>query len=93
MAQKLQFSVFFQKKNEKNKSDLKKNRAGTAFTDAYRSVLKSPYKKKNFLLRRGIFDFFRFLDASRIADHLENAARNAYPWFYVHRENLPLLSG
>jgi hypothetical protein len=41
---------FFKKKNEKNKSDFKKNRAGTPFTDAYRSVLKSPYKKKNFLL-------------------------------------------
>ena len=34
-----------------------------------------------------------FLDLWRIADHLENAARNAYSWFYVHRENLPLLSG
>ena len=31
------------------------------------------------------------LDSSRIADHLENAARNACGWIYVHRENLALL--
>ena len=84
---------FFQKKYEKNKPEKKYKKGPDAFTDAYRSVLKSPYKKKNFLLVRTNFIFFRFLDLWRIADHLENAARNAYPWFYVHRENLPLLSG
>ena len=71
----------------------KKKRGPDEFTDAYRSVLKTPHKKNNFLLGFTIFDFIRFLDASRIADHLENAARNAYGWFYVQRENPPLLSG
>jgi hypothetical protein len=84
---------FFQKKTKKTSPKKKYKKGPDAFTDAYRSVLKSPYKKKNFLLVRTIFDFFRFLDASRIADHLENAARNAYGWVYVHRENPPLLSG
>jgi len=91
---KITVLTFFFKKNTKKTSPKKKYKKGPdAFTDAYRSVLKSPYKKKNFLLRNTNFIFFRFLDASRIADHLENAARNAYGWLYVHRENPPLLSG
>jgi hypothetical protein len=30
-------------------------------------------------------------DSRRIADHLENAARNACCWIYMHRENISLL--
>jgi hypothetical protein len=64
---------FFFFKNTK-KTSPKKKRGPDAFTDAYRSVLKNPYKKNTFCWLAQISFFFRFLDASRIADHLENAA-------------------
>jgi hypothetical protein len=86
-------STFFFQKKKKKQAPKKKKRGPDAFTDAYRSVLKNPYKKKTFCCVREISFFFSFLDASRNADHLDNAARNAYGWFYVHRENPPLLSG
>jgi hypothetical protein len=59
---KITFLRFPPQKIRKKTSPKKKERRGPdAFTDAYRSVLKNPHKK-TILLRRTIFDFFRFLD-------------------------------
>ena len=52
---------FFLKKNTKKTSPKKKYKKGPdAFTDAYRSVLKSPYKKKTFCCVAQISFFYAF---------------------------------
>jgi hypothetical protein len=63
---KITVLLFFFKKNTKKTSPKKKYKKGPdAFTDAYRSVLKSPYKKKKLFV--GSHNFFFFSLFGRVA--------------------------